>query len=257
MERRPVTAFERVLAEPGSLAARHALAAEWKAAGDPRATLIEQQLAQRELALAGKMDDAARAGREIDELIARHGRAFAGPIADLVDGFQFFRGLVARVTLRGAQWQVRAAELLRLAPIQHLKLTAPLGDLDALFGMPELLRLRSLNLPSQQKAFGDRGAIALARSPHVTNLRFLDLGGDAIGQAGIEAIAASPYLAQAAFIHFTGNPADPTPWANVLDRDFGRPALAAELEHTFGKRPWLAVPDGELPPSYDELAVTT
>ncbi|MCX5746608.1 MAG: hypothetical protein NT062_29375 [Proteobacteria bacterium] len=42
-----MTPFERVLAEPGSIAARRALAAEWKAAGDPRALLIEKQLAQR------------------------------------------------------------------------------------------------------------------------------------------------------------------------------------------------------------------
>ncbi|MCX5746609.1 MAG: hypothetical protein NT062_29380, partial [Proteobacteria bacterium] len=164
------------------------------------------------------MDEAAQLDREVDAIVARDGRALAGPIADLVDSFQFFRGLVARVTLRGAQWQLRAAELFALAPIQHVKLTKPLGDLDSLFAMPELLRLRSLNLPSQQQAFGDAGAIALARSPHVVNLRFVDLGGDAIGEAGVEALAASPYLEHAAYIHLIGNPCDPTPWANVIDR---------------------------------------
>ena len=44
--------YQRVLAAPGSLAARRQLAAHWRSQGDDRAALIENQLALRELRIA-------------------------------------------------------------------------------------------------------------------------------------------------------------------------------------------------------------
>jgi len=244
-----VTPYERVLAEPGSIEARWILARS----GDVRATLIEKQLARRELRMAGNREGARAVRKEIDAIIAREGKALAGPIADLVSKYEFERGVVAFVALSGEAWLATAARLFELAPIQHVEITKPLGKLAAIFAVPEFAKLSTLIMVDLKDEFGDAGAIALARSPHASNLKWIDLTGNRIGDPGTEAIAASPYLEHAVFMHFENNPADPTPWANELDGDYGRPMLACKLETMFGRRPWLDVPSVS-PPNYDEIA---
>ncbi|MCE9579510.1 MAG: hypothetical protein K8W52_40690 [Deltaproteobacteria bacterium] len=244
-----VTPFERVLAEPGSIAARRALAA----AGDPHEELIEKQLELRDLQRAGS--GSAKLQREIAAIIARDGKTLAGPIAGLVSTYTFYRGMIAEVTLSGEQWVAGAATLLATAPIQHVQLVAPLGDLGAFLARPELLRLRTLLMPGFGASFGDAGAIQFAAAPTVANLRRIDLARDAIGRPGVEALAASPYLERAARINFAGNPANPTPHADDLNQYYARPNLADELEQQFGRRPWLDVPDAE-PIHWDEQGVT-
>lgn len=252
-----MTPYERVLAEPGSIAARQALAA----ASDPRKELIEKQLARRALERANDYASGAsrRLETEIAAIVASHGRALAGPVADLVVGYRFRRGVVAQVKLSGESWVRVAAQVMALAPIQHLDLCEPLGDLAAVFAVPELARVVTLEVALLDDKFGDAGAIALARSPRVTNLRWIDLSSDAIGEAGVEAIAASPYLQHARFIAFNDNPCDPTPV--VYDYDMvktpSRPPVATRLEQTFGPRPWLALPaEDRWPPDRDEVAIT-
>ncbi|MCE9573153.1 MAG: hypothetical protein K8W52_08345 [Deltaproteobacteria bacterium] len=242
-----MTPFERVLAEPGSIAARAALAA----AGDPRKPLIETQLAALAARRAGHVDTRVALDAQAQGLITAGGAAWAGTIARLVPEYEFHRGLVARVILPADEWRAKAAQLVKLAPIQHVKLKRVGGSIAETVAMPEMRQLTSLMIPDQD--IGDAGAIAIATSPNVANLRYLDLGGNDIGEAGVEALAASPYLAHCVFVHFTGNPADPTPIAAPLDNYFGRPPLAAKLEQMFGHRPWLDVPSAELPPDFDDV----
>jgi hypothetical protein len=253
--------YARALAQPGSIAARNALAAHWRAQGDPRAELIDKQLEYRELDLlrdwASPRPQQLRA--EIAAIVEQHGRTYAGRLADLVDKFEFKRGLVAAITVSGEDVFRVLPEALSLAPIQHLYVTAPLGDRDRLFAVPELARLVSLNFPRVGAAFGDEGAIALARSPHLAKLKYLELFNCAITRVGVEAIAASPYLTTCAFISFGGNACDPTP--EVYDWDGIRyptyKEVGAEIAAKFGQRAWLTIPDDdEYPPSLDELAVT-
>lgn len=228
------------------IAARKALAA----AGDPREELIEKQLARRELENANDYSSprSCQLRTDIDALIAAHGRAWA-----------VHRGVVAQVRVSGETWVRLATELMALALIQHLDLCEPLGDLGAVFVVPEVARLVTLSVSMLDAAFGDRGAIALARSPKVPGLRWIDLCRNAIGEAGVEAIAASPYLEYARFIAFDSNPCDPTPVVYDYDlvRTASRPPVAAELERTYGARPWLALTDEDpRPPRRDEVATT-
>lgn len=255
-------AFARVLAEPGSTTARQALLAAWKAKRDPRAVLLEKQLAYDAYERGAPMDyqQAAALDREINLLEADHGRAWAGEVAGLVTKLRYRRGLVAEVTLSGVDFVARAARLCSLAPIQHVTITGPLPPLDRLFGVAELAKLVSLNLPGLGAAFGDAGANALARSPQVRGVAWISLAGDAIGEAGAEALAASPFLASVQFLELRDNPADPTPYASEDEGSYtaGRPALAGRLEKMFGVRPWLSVPSdpAHWPPTRESLAVT-
>ena len=118
----------------------------------------------------------------------------------------------------------------------------------------------TLDLSRHRASLGDAGAAVIARSPNIAGLRYLELFDGGIGHAGVEALAASPYLARAAYVGLTKNPADPTPFAHNYDGvdTGGRPPLAADLERTFGPRPWLAVPaePADWPPDRDDLAVT-
>lgn len=246
-----MTALSRVLAEPGSIAARKELAAE---AGGKLGEIIEKQLTLREQRHAKSMSKSLRA--EVKALIAAHGAAIAGDLEKLVTAYEFHRGMPAEVRVTAEQWRANAAAIVANAPVQHVEVIAPLGDVAALFAVPEWTRISTLMIGGHEGAFGDAGAIALAQSPHVANMKSLDLNSNAIGRPGVEALAASPYLERAIRINFAGNPADPTPFGNEIDRDFGRPPLAAELERMFGRRPWLDELDRDPPTWYDELGVT-
>ncbi len=255
-------AFAEVLAAPGSVAARRTLLAEWQAAGDPRAALLEDQLAFRAHRQRGTLGspEAQALYSRVNLAVARASKPLPGALAGLVTSVEYMRGLVAGVELPGARLPIVAPAMFALASVQHVTLTAPLGDLAVLFATPALGRLVSINLHGLGEAFGDRGAIALAQCPHLTALRWLALTDDDIGEGGMVALAASPYLAQLRYLDLSGNRVDPTPFASDCEgvSRVGRPPLAAQLERAYGRRPWLSEPEdaASWPPDRDELAIT-
>lgn len=261
-----MTPFERVLAHPRSLAARYYLLDEWQAKGVPQAALLENQLAERLYTGSNKRSKGCwNHKRTILKLIKDHGREWAGRVAELVDKYEYNRGLVSRIELPGERFLAVLPELFTLAPIQHVQLTKPLGSIEAIAKSPLLLRLSSLCIEGFTDDVGDRGAIALASSPFVANLTKLVLCNNGIGREGVEALAASPFLIGVKYLALDGNPVNPSPYV-VPEGDAMmiwnylpcRPPLAAELEEEFGPRPWLELPTGYLetwPEVEDELAL--
>ncbi|MCA1556108.1 MAG: hypothetical protein LC747_05400, partial [Acidobacteria bacterium] len=260
---RSITAYERVLANPRSLSAREALAAECYAASDPRAELIDLQLRYRKHRIQGTTwaDEAnAQLGR-IYQLTQQHGKTWAGEVAALVTKFEFHRGCVAEVTLPGASFASALPKLMTLAPIQHVNLTTPL-EFAQVVASPALARITSLKAVTLGAAFGDTEAAQLAASPHARNLSWVRLMSNAIGEAGVEALAASPHLATCAYLDLEGNPVNPTPYItdhndNML-MEAMRSGRAAALERKYGPRPWLALPTDVLhwPAHRDDISTT-
>jgi hypothetical protein len=256
-----MSAYERVLAAPSSLAAREALAAEWKAKKDPRAELIDKQLRLRQHRLDNTLwsDEANALTREINVLIKKHGAQWAGDAARIAKDVAFHRGCVAEVTIIGAAFVSSMPKLLAVAPIQHVNLIAPLA-LETVMESAHLAKLSSLRICEQRAGFGDAQASTLARSPFLANLKWLSLTDNAIGVAGAESLAASPHLARCTFVDLGGNPTNPTPSVSEYEgiENRGRPAIAQDLERKFGKRAWLQVPaEGTpWPPHRDDLATT-
>jgi hypothetical protein len=252
-------AYARVLAEPSSIPAREALAAEWRAANDPRAALVEKQLRLREFYLARSRyaDEAIRLFDEIRELLRQHGEQWAGEIAPVVKNYKFHRGCLAEVTLSGAAFPALMPKLVALAPVQHVNLTAPL-EFAAVAASPLLARVTSLHIIGFGKDFGDAEAKLLAGSEHVRNLRYLSLDGNAIDREGVVALAASPYLAGCLYLSLDGNPLNVTPvisdWTGIYQAH--RSAFAEELDTKYGPLQWLALPDldGSWPPDRDDAA---
>ncbi|MFL5356120.1 hypothetical protein [Archangium sp.] len=256
-----MAAYERVLAEPSSLSARQALAIEWSTANDSRAELIERQLRLRKYRLEQTLwaDEAVKLSRELNVLVRRHGKLWAGEVAPLVKSFAFHRGCLAEVTLSGAAFLTVMPKLVKLAPVQHVNLIAPL-EFAAVVASPLLARMTSLQLIELGAGFGDAEVKLLAGSEHARNLRWVRLFDNAIGEAGVVALAASTHLASCVYLGLDGNPVDVTP---RFDDSMGfvqpvRSYLAEELEKKYGPRPWLTLPEADAlwPPDRDDVSTT-
>jgi hypothetical protein len=110
--------------------------------------------------------------------------------------------------------------------------------------------LRTLGLAGQ--ALDDAAAAALAVSPRLAGLRWLDLRDNRIGEPGVRALAASPVIRAIPVVLLAGNPCDPArQYRYDVDgsaADSWRPELADELERAHGRIGWLELsPAHELP----------
>ena len=198
--------------------------------GDPRAEFIRIQLSNR---------STEPTPRERELLIA-HRAAWMAPVVPLVQVADLARGFVQFASMTADQWLKNAARLFTLAPILDVHLTDAQGRPE-IYGIPELSRLRSLDL--SHNALSDADAIALAGSPHAHGLRWLNLTNNQIGRPGLHALAASPNLPSLRWLGFAYNAApDPVPSPQM---DYGVigavevPAIRAELIARSGPKPWL------------------
>jgi hypothetical protein len=256
--------FDRVLAEPGSRAARRALATAWETAGDPRGTLIRLELeideAVRANPYAANAKDTRAKRVEIDKLQMTHGAAkLFGNAASLVDSYELVWGMIGRVRVAADKLAQTATKLFGEAPVQHVIVTNAKRGWSALVRSPYLVKLTSLAAVDQE--LGDREAIELAGSPHASELRWIDLAANRIDRPGVDALAASAHLANVVFLNLSSNPCDPSPviYDNDATRWVERPPIAEELIRLHGERPWLAGPaigdERDWPPRPDDLAV--
>lgn len=225
--------WETVLADPDDPAPRIGLALLWRRRGDPRAELvrIELALAAQDEA-TGQRDPVLMRRRRA--LLDRVGHRAAGPVVELVDGYDFHRGFVGEVRLPVDRFLEVADRLLRTAPVQHLDLTAPHTRLAELLRSPHVSRMVSLSLAGL--GLDDEAAADLARAEQLRSLRWLSLAHNRIGRPGVDALAESPVLAGLSVLDLTGNPCDPVPRPSGRDLD-GR---ISAVEHP---TPW----DGPVP----------
>jgi uncharacterized protein (TIGR02996 family) len=149
--------------------------------------------------------------------LAEHGQEWAGPLRDAVSSWEFRRGFIEAVTVRGdagaGRFIRQAPTLFRLAPIRHLsfrpettfrRTTGPVAitvaETDALgpvrlrelTQLPGLLRVRTLDLADNELDY--RSALVLAAAPNLAGLKSLDLSTNRVGNEGARALANSPHL---------------------------------------------------------------
>src|SRR5262249_33491018 len=115
-----------------------------------------------------------------------------------------------------------AADLLDLAPVRRVHLTAAAEHAEGLAALPQLASLVTLDLSSNH--LNDMAAQALAGSPHLAGLTTLDLNYNGIREQGARALARSPHLGRLTVLRIGGNP--------VAASNEGRQALTAR----FGER---------------------
>lgn len=189
---------------------------------------------QVELARQPDATTQAELRRREAELWVLHRHAWRESLPEIpgVNWRGFDRGFITTIDVELMNDFVRfAPRIFAAAPVLSVRIlgASPLVTAE-LAALPELLRLRSLDLtalhsprpgrgrnrPPLTGVLTDNDAMLLARSPGIANLRLLRLGGNHIGDAGLRALAASPYLKNLQRLDIT----DPVPEVRVSQAAF-------------------------------------
>lgn len=240
-----LTALERqIVADPHAVALRQAYAL---AEGGWRGRFVRKQVELSDLQRAGRKDGALLL--ECDRLLREHGAGWAGPIAARVHEARFLRGFVEWIVIDAAAFVRDWRALYALAPIRHADLVdaAPVAaELAACEGLAQLRGL-SFNLAGTRfgkTRLGSAGARALAASPHVRKLRYLDLRYGDLDEGALAAIVATDALPRLEVGLLDGNAIRDlcedvsTDWDGTVTD--ARPTQALyDFTQRHGDRPWL------------------
>jgi len=126
-------------------------------------------------------------------LLDNYGKKWFGPLKKLgVRNWVLRRGLVERVTMPAHRFLEHGEELLALAPIHSVKLSAARQVVGALAKCSHLARLTGLDLSGNKLREAD---VRTLLSPRLSRLRRLDLSDNPLGPGGVAALTGSPHLA--------------------------------------------------------------
>jgi uncharacterized protein (TIGR02996 family) len=247
--------YADVLARPGDDQPREAIADWLDSRNLDRARHLRHQLTYAHLerrSLVEQISDSHSMNPErlsFDEEQALEER-WSGPVKSLgwIKEWDFVRGFVGHVSLDPPSFLEHAAELFARFPIRHVSLDGAAAVIDELAACPYLERLVGLSIRWSQ--LEDRHVATLAASPHIRNLRYLDLFANRIGISGYEALCASPNLPDLLDVTLGNNaaPAPTTKWSHSVDfgHEFywidGFPPIGLELERKYGRKRWLRAP---------------
>ena len=207
--------------------------------GDRAASIIDEIKAR---------DGRRRGYRSAQELYGRAMRAvrthpeWLEPVRGMVDHVHFGRGFVEGVTTTLAAFRSLSPRLFELAPILHLQITDAHGRCAELAALPDLARIRSLDVSRCRLV--DDDVRALVSSPHLRALRWLSLAQNEITSDGFTALAEAatnlPGLRHAELAINVGS----CPTDEMIEDDGGvirwSPSEAGLLlEQAHGPLPWL------------------
>jgi uncharacterized protein (TIGR02996 family) len=163
---------------------------------------LQCRLARMPAGDPGRPDDERRE----EELLQEHEARWTEPLDHLgaapvafqiglqwLARWQFRRGFVERVSIRGEALQAVAGRLFRLTPVRGLRLTESIPDPDLLFSLPQLAHLTELDIDGC--ALGQARITALARAEGLANLKSLELSSTKLTPADLATLAAGPALA--------------------------------------------------------------
>jgi uncharacterized protein (TIGR02996 family) len=127
------------------------------------------------------------------ELLEQWGKVWHKPFKGLFARHEYRRGFIERVTMKAKTFVEDGERILGLTPLRYVKLRDSKVHVAALAECEFLTRLDALDL-NYGKLGAARAAVLLA-SPHLGNLRVLDLGNNNIGKSGVQVlVAAAPRL---------------------------------------------------------------
>jgi hypothetical protein len=214
---------------------------------DPRADFIKVQVALAGgILLVGQQYYSSTRERE---LYARYAKTWAAPIQPMVKGWLFRRGFIERVTIAGPGFVRHAEALFAREPILDLVIEGAEGSIREVVGSRWMRGVRPISLVGQ--GLDDDDARAIADSPHLADLRWLDLSVNRIGEPGFEALAASERLPELRWLGLSGNAA-PSPTPEPIEegeRVHGEniTALGERFRQRYPGRRWLEGPGAVKP----------
>ncbi len=239
----------RIAAEPDNDELRLQYAVEWEREGldRTRSRLIQVQVRLAQLAEGVDHPDWLRLSLEARSILAERAREWAAAWfeAEGVREAEFHGGFIEFVTAPASVLlnPDRRRSLLGDDPIRHINIVGIESERDftMIVSSPEMKRLISLSADGQ--GLGDESMFHLAWRSNLTNLRWLSVASNEIGEAGVRAVAAASLIGQPLryleYAEFRGNPADPgEQFAEDQGIVVGRrlPELARRLE---GPPRWL------------------
>jgi uncharacterized protein (TIGR02996 family) len=165
--------------------------------GDPRGEFIQLSC---NIASRGPADpewsdpasDLVRQAERAKALEAKHAKTWLAPVRQLMLGWQFERGFLARARVKMRRFLGDPAALIEASPRLDLSVSGFEAKLLGQFCAAPLGKLGSLTLASAK--LSDESARLLASSPTLTGLRGLRLEGVEISLAGLATLVDSPHL---------------------------------------------------------------
>jgi uncharacterized protein (TIGR02996 family) len=158
--------------------------------GDPkRAEFIRVQCELARLTEPGERSQQLR-WRE-QALLQRYGPAWASPFRKRVQGWEFRRGFVEKVTTTVPMFVTRARNLSCLAPVRAVTFRNARGQLGRLAGLVAgMKRVREIDFVPDD-GFRDEDVRLLTASPHLGGLKNLSMAGS-FGVAALRALTEGP-----------------------------------------------------------------
>lgn len=159
----------------------------------------------------------------------------------------FVSGWPIEITLDAADFCRHAADIVATLPIRHLNLRA-VEEAPEVFSVAGFGQMASLS--GWGHSWSDSAVTALANSPHLGSLRWVDLSETGITDAEVEILAASPHLREVVYLNLGDNPCrDPADAAagcgvdgvtgQIVPESIWLPDFGRELEARYGRIEWL------------------
>jgi uncharacterized protein (TIGR02996 family) len=187
-------------------------------------------------------------------LRAAHEADWKRPILKLATACELERGMVAGVRLSGEAFLKHARQLFDMAPIVYVDLTDVRPVLDALAACDQLRRVRALG--TEWQSLTPKEVLVLASSPHIENVWYWGLSGNAIDYDGLRTLATAPRLKTLRHVELESNRVKAHEVADAMGgeiNDVWFPPDGEQLETDLGRRvPWLHYPETawrDYPPS--------
>lgn len=226
--------LDEIIARPDDMGVRRMYAQSILGSDPVRSELIDTQLDIREALRRGQPADPTK-GREA---VAKHGAAWAGQVAKLVDRYAFWGGFVEEVVV-SASAMANLAAAAKQAPIRHVRVLNLGGKAPQI--PAEVIGLVGLDVGEQQ--LGDAAVAAIAAAPWAQRLRYLRIAGNPCGVVGVKTLAG---LKELRFVDATETNAPLVVRSEDWDGSNARvdfTAVREKLVGELGHLPWLDAQD--------------
>jgi uncharacterized protein (TIGR02996 family) len=152
-----------------------------------RAALIRAQCRLAVLPVDDPSRDALE--DEASDLLAEYEREWTQPLHGLAQDWQFSRGFLENVTLRGEDFLTHAEQLFHFAPLRAVHLLIHGKEIPRLAACPQLRWVETLDF--RRCHLNDRALQQLLISPYLVRLTALELAGNGISTPGMRALVHS------------------------------------------------------------------
>ena len=121
------------------------------------------------------------------QILSEYQETWAKPLLDLVSGIEFRRGMLDVVSMVANTFITHGGKLFERAAIRRIKLIDAASVLSRLVNSPHLMQVRELDLCGND--LGNGGVNLLLRSPYLGEVRTLDLSFNDICDGGVRLLA--------------------------------------------------------------------